>query len=483
MAGDSRLDRLGPEDERILALERGPVVGHVCKVLIIDPPPEGPVLSVAALRGAISARIAFAARCTERIQVLPRGLGRPVWVQDSEFEIRHHVRTAPEAAGALSDGELRDLVAARMVQRLDRRRPLWALDVAPLDGDRTALIWRVHHCMADGMTALRLGGELLWSHDPSADLPQANPATPADPVAYGDLIAAAAADRMRAALGLARRAAAVAAERSRWRAAIDSAEQLPGTIRRELAPSVDASPFDAPVGTRRAVAWTAMSLSELHDAAKAVDPAVTVNDAVVSLVASGVSEWLRAAGRSLGSVRVRIPVSMHRPDEAADQGNRDSFMDVDVPLGGNAAERLRAVALQTAERKQHHDAEHLDRLFHEIGALPFGGHALAMTGGPHEFSLCVSNVPGPKEPIYVLGGRVSALYSVVEIAPRHALRASVLSASGVLTFALNANPEAVDPTAVVRGIDGARDELVAAAKPRRTTRRPRTARAPAAPNH
>jgi hypothetical protein len=63
--------------------------------------------------------------------------------------------------------------------------------------------------------------------------------------------------------------------------------------------------------------------------------------------------------------------------------------------------------------------------------------------GPHEYSLNVSNVPGPAGPIHVLGRRVEALYSIAEVAPHHALRVAAVSLAGSMYIGLCADPDIV----------------------------------------
>ena len=80
---------------------------------------------------------------------------------DAHPDLEWHVAEA-ETAGRLDHAGLRELAGALLAERLDHERPLWRMDVAPLDDGGTALIVRVHHAMADGVTAIRLVGELLW---------------------------------------------------------------------------------------------------------------------------------------------------------------------------------------------------------------------------------------------------------------------------------------------------------------------------------
>jgi hypothetical protein len=154
---------------------------------------------------------------------------------------------------------------------------------------------------------------------------------------------------------------------------------LAATVRRELIPSEAVAPLDADIGSRRSVAWTRNSLEALHRAAKSIGPTVTLNDAVIGIVAAGVRHWLVSVNRPITALRVRIPVSLHRPDEdPAAAANRDSFIDVDVPMG----------------------------------------------------------------------------------APRHALRVSVISASGGISFGLCADGDILDANLIAGGIDAAIAELL-----------------------
>ena len=449
--GARRLERLTAEDEHILQLEHGNVVGHWCKVVIVD----GDV-DIARLRRNVSAQMESVPRLRQRLEFLPRGLGRPVWVDDPAFDLAWHVASAG-VASPVDDRGLRDLVAARMERRLDRTRPLWRLEVAPLTDRRTALLWRVHHAMADGFTAMRIGAACIWCADPPEQRALARAPGPIQ--SRRSILLAAARDRAANAWREARQLARDLAAVRRWRDGFAQARTVASAARRELAPAPIATTFDAPLGRRRAVAWRTLPLDELHAAAKRVGPGVTLNDAVVALIGSGVSAWSSANARTDRPLRVRIPVSLHS-GTAAGAGNRDSFIDVDVPVdGAGVVARLATINEQTAARKTAHDAEHVDRAMRAMAALPFGDHLVALSDGPNEFSLCISNIVGPREHVAVDGIPVSALHSIVEVAQHHDLRASVVSCADVLSIALCADAERIDPEAVILGIDAAWAEL------------------------
>ncbi|MGI9007489.1 MAG: WS/DGAT domain-containing protein [Streptosporangiaceae bacterium] len=171
-----------------------------------------------------------------------------------------------------------------------------------------------------------------------------------------------------------------------------------------------------------------------------------MNDAVLTVVAGGLRRWLEAQHGHLGTVRVKVPVSLHGtgPESAggSEPGNRDSFFCLDLPLGtADPVGRLAAIRRATRIRKQDHDAQHLDALMQHLARTPrlarFAEHVL---DHPRSFALNVSNVPGPRRPIRVLGAPVSGLYSLAEIREQHALRVAVVSLAGTLHFGFVADP-------------------------------------------
>ena len=129
-------------------------------------------------------------------------------------------------------------------------------------------------------------------------------------------------------------------------------------------------------------------------------------------------------------------------EDGAQPGNRDSFFCLDLPLGSaDPLERLAVIRRATLIRKQEHDAQQLDAIMQQLARTPrlshFAEHVLAH---PRSFALNVSNVPGPRRPVRVLGVPVRALYSLAEIGEHHALRVAVVSLAGTLNVGLVADP-------------------------------------------
>jgi diacylglycerol O-acyltransferase len=395
--------RLSAEDLSILGLENETVAGHTCKVILLSDRVDPDLL-----RASVAHRLG---RAPELCMCLGEIDGEPCWVVDLEVDLGAHVVLCDSAAPP-DKASLRVTVARIFEQRLDRTRPLWRIDVIPeLAGGGSALVWRIHHALADGTTAMRMASAALWDEEPdSGARPEgASERQPPNPVIHH--------------------------RRERLRAA---ARQAPQPWLR--------SPFDGHIGARRAVAFATAELDGLRRVAHATRGA-TVNDAVLTVVAGGLRRWLEARHGHLGAVRVKVPVSLHGLStppghEGEDSGNRDSFFCLDLPLGSaDPLDRLAAVHSATIVRKQGHDAQHLDALMRQLAHTPrlrqFAERVLAH---PRSFALNVSNVPGPRQPVHVLGVPVRALFSLAELREHHALRVAVVSLGNTLNFGLSADP-------------------------------------------
>jgi diacylglycerol O-acyltransferase len=436
-------ERLSPEDSRILALESKWVVGHTCKVVLAEGTGDG----VEYLRDRIARRIALAPSCRRRIVTTPYRLDAPVWTDDPDFDVRRHVRPVP-VTGPVGDEGLREIVARLMAERLPRDRPLWAIDVVePLEDGTRAVIWRIHHAMADGQAAMAIGSALLWSDstDPDPDPP---PLPAAEPLPSSNtLIAAALSDRAHAVGHTARHIGRRVASRRSLRESLEELRGAPSAIRRELTPALATSPLNAPAGRSRQVAFVDHPLDAVHQASHALGEGVTINDLLLGVIAGGLRRWLEARHGSIAPLRAQVPVSMHREDEAPGAvPNRDSFVNVDLPVQEpDAARRVLAVNQQMRVRKQGRDAEQLYTVFADVGHVSkhLLGLAHRIAANPHFFALSVSNVRGPAGAQYLAGGRIRRVFSLAEIAPHHALRVSAISFGGRLTIGLCADADAI----------------------------------------
>src|SRR5919204_2624587 len=169
-------EALSPSDLSAIQAERGPVHMHVGGVLVFD----GRIEREAVVHR-VRERIHLIPRYTMRLDSAPLGLANPVWVEDEGFDPSRHVRRAalPSPGG---DEELCELVGHAMSERLDRSRPLWQLLVVEgLEGDRSAIVARMHHALVDGIAAVDVSTVILDPTPEGLDLPPPPAEEPSEP--------------------------------------------------------------------------------------------------------------------------------------------------------------------------------------------------------------------------------------------------------------------------------------------------------------
>jgi len=385
-------------------------MGHTVKVFVLGAGEAGR-LDPAAIRQRIEDRLEATPRMRLRLDKPGTAKEAAYWVRDDGLDLDWHVNAEQEE---LDEARFRAEVGRLMGERLDHERPLWRFDLIPLEGGRTGIVTRIHHALADGVTAIRTVGGLLW--DVSDSPRKAAPAKPAE----------------------------TEQEKRERAAALRHAAKLPAALVRELRPGAD-SVLDRHIGPTREVAWVGVPLERLKAIGHAAGEGVTVNDVVLAVVAGALRDWLEAAHVKPQGLRAQVPVCLHLQDKSTAIGNRDSFLNVDLPIDEpDARERLRRINAETSVRKLDHDAETLYKFFHALGHFkPLYRGVTRVTSGPREFALSISNVPGPRDPVQVLGHGVDEFSSFAEPADRHALRVSVVSLGGVLAFGVCSDPEAV----------------------------------------
>jgi diacylglycerol O-acyltransferase / wax synthase len=422
-ASVDRVERLSAEDRDILALENETVAGHSCKVIVLE---DG--IEPEALRTSIASRLDQAPRLGVSLTDID---GEPYWTPTPALDLNAHVVETGEAR-QVDALEFRETVARIFKQRLDRSRPLWRIDVIPeLAWGGSALIWRIHHALADGWASMQMAKGALWDEEPLDE----------------------------AAADASRKHPSEANARGRAHRPLSA---LRAAMRQSPQPWLR-SPFSGRIDTGREVAFSSIELEGLRDVARATDGA-TLNDAILAVVSGALHRWLERRHGRFESVRVKVPVSLHAShapgeDQTVDAGNRDSFFCLDLPVGSaDPVERLTTIRQATQTRKDGHDAERLDALMRELGRVPtlrrFAERVLAH---PRSFALNVSNVVGPRRPVRVLGARVTELYSLAEIRERHALRIAVVSLCDSMNFGLMADPS------LLEGVAGLADDLEAEA--------------------
>jgi WS/DGAT/MGAT family acyltransferase len=434
--------RLRAVDAVWLELERGGPPVTIGSVSLCD----GPAPGIRELRSLVRERLALMPRLEQRADEGHRWVAAPV-------DLAHHVRRRTLPTG--SRRALDAYVGHLMAEPLDPARPLWGLRlVQGLDADRWALVWRLHHSLADGLGALLLVGH-VFDTAPSGGrtLPQA--------VVAGAREAPAAATGSPARRGsrLLRVGSATAAGTLHAAGAAVAALPHLAEAARSVVPSPPSSPLTGSLGPGRR--WRSLEL-ELADV-KSVGRAEggTVNDVVVALVAAGLRTWLLRAGVDLAadqSVRCMLPVSLRRPGDDA-SGNQVSAILAHLPVGiADPHERFRAIARHLDELKRSRGflavpvlLDLVDRTVPtSVQELAVGQVGDAMT--PWLVEAVATNVPGPPFPLWVLGRPVRSIHPVIPLAAQVRTTIGVLSYDGTLDVGVT----------VASGVDGGPDADVIA---------------------
>jgi len=452
--------RMSSRDAGFLYLERPNAFLHIGCVAVLDGR-----LSSDELVARVESRLPRLPRYAQLAIPVPLSLGHPTWEDDPGFSVSAHVRRwALPAPGG--EAELGEMVAALLAQPLDRERPLWEIHLLEgFDGGRATLFLKVHHCMVDGVAGAHLLEALLDAEPAPRErsAPRAPAATqlPAPAARAGRAFA----DGLRAQLRLV--AGAIDAMRSPA-AARDAAVRLRDAAWSALqlaTGEVPEMPWNAPVGSARRVAFTRLPLSAVR--AIRARSGGTVNDVVLSVLAGGLHHYLVANGFSTRGLELTalVPVSLRDAQGAAALGNRISGML--VPLCVDLAEeqpRLAATRAITERLKAKAAWTGIDALLAALDELPAPLVALFGAGfRPSRLAnVIATNVPGPREPRWLDGRRVEALYPIVPIIDGIGLGLAVFSFDGHLHVGLNASAVLVpDLEKLRRAIEAAFQRLAA----------------------
>jgi len=434
---------------------------------------EGPAPSYADFFAAVEGRVALVPIYRRKLREVPLGLGPPVWVDDPNFDLAYHLRqTALPAPG--SDEQLASLIARVMAQRLDRDFPLWEYWlVEGLTEGRWALISKVHHCMVDGISGTDLY-RVIFDLSPEPAPPTADTMTaPAEPSGLA-LAASAAVDMVaRPVRGAAALASALTRPGDTARQASQTARAVAKLVGSAL--PARASSLSGPIGRQRRYAWARASLDEVKTIKRELGG--TVNDVVLAAISSGFRALLLSRGEDpephmLPSL---IPVSLRAPGEEDRYENRFSVVLADLPVHlPDPVERLKAVRAEMSDVKSVREASAAEALVALGQYTPFPLASLTVRLAyrlpQREIATVTTNVPGPQQPLYALGRRLTEMIPYVPIATRLRTGVSIFTYCGQMTFGITAdyatNP---DVDVLARGIEEGVSELTRAVQRRRAS--------------
>jgi diacylglycerol O-acyltransferase len=461
------MKQLSAIDATFLYMETPYSYGHVSSVSIYDrPTPDYNAYD--AYRRVIQSRLGVLEPLRRRLVKDPLDLDLPYWVIDPNFDLNFHVRHL----GLPPPGDLSQLQTqvARLASRpLDLNKPLWESYVIDgLPDNRFALFTKMHHATVDGAAGAELLG-LITDLEPGAERPELNvPLKPAERLPSSNELL------RKGAIGLALQPAKMIryqtklirdlAESTRShgvRSVLDVVgRMIPGqagqTMRswaieeHEGAPEVPIASaphtsFNGSIGPHRRFEARSVPLSDVKVLKTATG--ATVNDVVMALCAGALRTWLEEKGE-LPEVPLvsMVPVSIRTGEEEDPWTNRVSAIFTDIPTNeADPLARLQRMHEAMAKGKEQFEMMPADLLSELSQAAP---PALAIRASriasrmrlgsrlSLPFNLVISNVPGPRQPVYLDQAPLVHYYPVSTLVEGQGLNITVQSYLNTLDFGL-----------------------------------------------
>ena len=436
-------ERLSWGDTVFLNLERAGMPLNVACVSIL----EGDLAFGDYVRF-VESRLPLIPRFLMRVVPPPLNTGLPTWEYDAEFNIHNHVREVTLNQG--SRAALKALAGKVFGTVMSRERPLWDLTlVRGLKGNRTALIARMHHCLADGIAGVGIMSALMDATPTPPRItkrklrfripPRRDPMSSlVDGIAssYSDFM-----DRVLSGwsdvLSMAERTMAGAGSSSE-----EFSRLLP-----EISAPTERLCFNKLYRGPQKFACTELPLSEIKAIRHANE--TSINDVLLALVTATIRRYAEMHDDKVKDrfLRIMVPVNLRSNGSAADLGNRISLVPVTIPLDvRNPKKLLAAVHRRTEFLKRTHAAELVGLAGGLVGILPSVVQSLA---GPMiselpitPFNMVCTNVPGPQFPLYVLGHKMIDWYPYVPIGGELALNCAILSYNGIVYFGFSGDTHA-----------------------------------------
>jgi|UPI0002D68848 diacylglycerol O-acyltransferase / wax synthase len=456
-ASGSVITRLTPQDASFYRLESSSNPIHIGSLAILQNTTADsgdghnkPVLDYDRLVDLVESRLSLVPRYRRKVREIPLSLGRPVWVEDSRFDINYHIRRSALPAPG-TDEQLHELVARLSSRPLDQGRPLWEMYlIEGLSGGRCAIFTKSHSALVDGEGALEIGHVILdagTSPRGFADDAWCAPREPSDiELLVGALTQLA--GQPSEAIEVLREAGSSgfgligAAGR-----AVDS---VVSTVRSVTTGAPD-SPLNARTSRQRRFDVVTTGLEDYRKIKRRFD--CSINDAILAVVTGALRNWLLSRGEALvdsSVLRAVVPMSVYV--DGADHtrnpaGEVSSFL-IDLPVGEpNPVIRLSHISHATEATARSRRGVRARTLVHLAGFAPASLHAMsvraASTFAEHTFNLVITNAPGPQTPMYVGGARMLEMYPVSPLLRNQVTSIGITSYDGRVFYGLNADRDAM----------------------------------------
>ena len=438
-------DRLSWGDTVFLHLEREGMPLNVACVCVFDG--EIPFKDCVRL---IESKLPLIPRYLKRVVPPLLNIGLPSWEYDPAFNILNHIREVTLKHG--TDVELKTIAGKILSTVMDRQHPLWDLTfVHGLKGNRSALIFRLHHCLADGIGGVGIMNVLMDASPVVPALPRKKFRLRVPPPR--DVLTSVTNGVVDSYSDIAKRVFDALANVSSMaqRLATNGGGVAPDEFSRllpEISLSTERLRFNVLYRGPQKFAWAEVPMAEI----KAIKSTcgTSVNDVILALVTATVRRYLELHGDDVKGrqFRMMVPVNLRGGDSADELGNCISLVPVTIPLDiRNPKKLLAAVHKRTDLLKRAHTAELVSLVGGVLGMIPSSAQAVAghvISRLPFTpFNMVCTNVPGPQFPLYLLGHKILHCYPYVPVGGEMSLNCAILSYNGTAYFGFSGDAHAV----------------------------------------
>lgn len=408
-------------------------------VMMFDRP-----LDVARLRLTIERRLLNHARFRQRVSEPRLGSGLPYWEEDPYFDLDAHLfRIALPAPGG--DEALMALAGEMMGIPLDFTKPLWQIHVVENYNEGSACIVRLHHAIGDGLALVQVLLSLA-DETPDAPLPERNDEHQPRSSLVGRLLLAPLSLTLRG-LRLTERSLRFGLDTLDRPARLVDAARLLGNGARSLAkllliPPDRRTALRGQCGVVKRVAWSQpIPLETVKRIGSSLD--ATVNDVLVSAAAGALHRYLLARSGEIeaSDIRAVLPVSIRKPQEFNQLGNRFGLVFLSLPIGlSDAWRRVGVVKRRMDEIKDSAEAAVAFGILTTIGMTPRQIERIIVDIFGMKGTLVLTNVPGPRKMLYLAGAGLKQIMFWVPQPGGLALGLSIISYNGsvIVGFASDA---------------------------------------------
>lgn len=455
--------RMSDADKLMWVVEADPMLrSTIVSVALFDRPPDKQRLLRRMERA--SRKVP---RLRQRVVGNPFSLAPPRWETDPNFDLHYHLRwvRAFEQNGI---EEVLRLAEPMGMQSFDRARPLWEFVVVEgLEGDRSAMIMKVHHAVTDGVGGVKLMLEVFDLErdvDEPDDMPEPPPVHVLTPV---ERFVDAMDHERRRGLGIAKRSLTNLVE-GLTTAAVDpqgTAERLGATAQsaaRMLRPAT--RPHSTLMrGRSLSVRFDTLSLplSATKDAARKAGG--KLNDAFVGGLALGLRRYHEQHGHEVPTLRMAMPMNVRTAATEDVAGNQFAPTRFDIPLTAtDPLECMRTMRELVAKERAEPALDLIEPMAAVINRLPrevaTGLFATMLKG----VDFTSSNVPGAPFPVYLAGAKLEGQFAFGPMAGA-AANITLLSYVDDLNIGINTDPAAVpDHEVFVAALRDGFDEILKA---------------------